>query len=67
MPFVMICGLPCSGKTYFVNAFKDYLQANYEFPVIIINDSMFCDDKNKAYSGKFYINLNNVCLRLVNR
>ncbi len=47
-----MCGLPSSGKTYIANALKDYLEENYKCDTIIVNDSMFCHDKNSVYMGK---------------
>jgi uridine kinase len=51
MPFVMICGLPSSGKTYFTNAFHEYLKKNFKIEPVIISETMFIKDKNSIYMG----------------
>lgn len=51
MPFVMMCGLPSSGKTHYANLLANYLKETHAKNAIIINDQMFCSDKNSVYMG----------------
>ena len=46
----MMCGLPSSGKTTYANQLKKYLEETYVGKnILIINDSMFCKDKNSVF------------------
>ena len=49
MPFVIMCGLPSSGKTFYAGILSKHLQEIQHKNVIIINDSMFCNDKNNVF------------------
>ena len=49
MPFVMMCGLPSAGKTYNAEIIKNHLINNCQKNVILINDGMFCKDKNQVF------------------
>lgn len=51
MPFVMMCGLPSSGKTYYANKLAEFLRNNMNKNVIIVNESQFMKDKNSVYMG----------------
>jgi tRNA uridine 5-carbamoylmethylation protein Kti12 len=58
MPFVMMVGLPSSGKTYYTNILKDYLENQLKKTVKVISDEKFYyEDKNSIYMGK---NFNNI-------
>jgi protein KTI12 len=48
MPFIMLCGLPSSGKTYYCNKLVEYL-TTLEKQTHVINDAMYCNDKNADY------------------
>lgn len=52
MPFVMLCGLPSSGKTARCNKLAKYLKDTENCNVHVVNDNMFGKDKNKIYSGE---------------
>lgn len=51
MPFVMLCGLPSSGKTHYANLIKKYLTETCQKNVVSLTDSMYCQDKNSVYMG----------------
>ena len=51
MPFVMMCGLPSSGKTYYANKLADHLRNTMNKNVIRVNESPFMKEKNAAYLG----------------
>ena len=51
MPFVMMCGLPSSGKTYYAKILSDYIKETLNKNVIIVEDSSFLTDKNSVYMG----------------
>ncbi len=53
MPFVMLCGLASSGKTYYTNLLKEYFQNNLKKTVKVISDTDFIKEKNLVYLGKF--------------
>lgn len=52
MPFVMMCGLPSSGKTYYTSILSDYFKNKLNKNVLVINESSFISDKNSVYLGK---------------
>ena len=52
MPFIMLCGLPSSGKTTYCSQLVDYLKG-LDKKVYVINDSMYCKDKNSVFLGNF--------------
>ncbi|CAF0841797.1 unnamed protein product [Brachionus calyciflorus] len=49
MPFVMMCGLPSSGKTYYANKLAEYLRTTLNKNVLIVNETPFLKDKNSVY------------------
>ena len=51
MPFVMLCGLPSSGKTFYCSKLVEYFKG-LDKKVNVINDSMYCTDKNSVFLGK---------------
>ncbi len=51
MPFIMLCGLPSSGKTLYCSKLEEYLK-NLDKKVHVINDLMYCKDKNSVFLGK---------------
>lgn len=51
MPFVMMCGLPSSGKTYYANKLAEFLRSLNK-NVVIVNENPFIKNKNLVYLGK---------------
>ena len=51
MPFVMLCGLPSSGKTSTTSKLVDYFN-NLKKNVKVICDNDFITEKNSVYSGE---------------
>jgi tRNA uridine 5-carbamoylmethylation protein Kti12 len=49
MPFVMMCGLPSSGKSHYTSMIKKYLEDAMHKKVVVISDTMFCKDKNSVF------------------
>ena len=48
----MMVGLPSSGKTYYTNILKDYLENQLKKTVKVISDEKFYyEDKNSIYMG----------------
>jgi tRNA uridine 5-carbamoylmethylation protein Kti12 len=64
MPFVIMCGLPSSGKTYYATLLADYLKNTLNKTVHVINDNMFINNKNEIYIGKlkFYFIISYILL-----
>ena len=50
MPLIVICGLPCSGKTTRANELKSYFQEKGS-TVYMINDDLFGAKRNETYSS----------------
>lgn len=61
MPFVMMCGLPSSGKTYYANRLAEYMRSLNK-NVVIVNEDPFIKDKNLVYLG----NLLNLVFNIFN-
>ena len=51
MPFIIICGFPCSGKSLRATQLKTYLEEKNSV-VHIISEDEFETNKNECYSGK---------------
>jgi protein KTI12 len=53
MPLVMMCGLPCSGKTLRAQQIAAFIAASdlKAVPVHVINDESLHLDRNEAYKG----------------
>ena len=52
MPFVMLCGLPSSGKTHVTNILANHLREQLKKNVVIINENNFLAEKNSIYIGR---------------
>jgi len=60
MPFIIMCGLPSSGKTTRTNELKKYFEDNQSKRTIIVSDHRHDVDKNDVYLGSDIIyNINN--------
>lgn len=58
MPFVMMCGLPSSGKSFYANRLKEYLENEVKKSVKVITDEKFYyEDKNLIYMGNSMFNI----------
>lgn len=64
MPFVMLCGLPSSGKTHYCNLLVDHFKNTFNKNAHVINDALFCTDKNAVYKGISVKSLNQLDLLL---
>lgn len=55
MPFVMLVGLPSSGKTFYANVLKEYLENELKKVVKLIKEETFYydQDKNSIFMGMF--------------
>ena len=53
MPFVIMSGLPSSGKTYYATMLADHLREKLNKTVHVINDNMFINNKNEIFMGNF--------------
>ena len=51
MPFVMLSGLPSSGKTFYTKLLVEYLTNKMNKKVHVVQDSIYCNDKNSIYFG----------------
>lgn len=52
MPFVMMCGLPSSGKSYLVAKLVEYLKNDHKKNVHVIDDAAYLSSsKNSIYQG----------------
>lgn len=56
MPFVMLVGLPSSGKTFYANVLKEYLENELKKVVKLIKEETFYydQDKNSIFMGMFW-------------
>ena len=52
MPFVMMCGLPSSGKSFYAKVLADHLKNNMNKNVIIVDDGQFLIEKNSVYMSE---------------
>ena len=51
MPLVLMCGLPCSGKSSRAQSLERFLMGDHGKNVQIIGDESIQIDKNEVYSG----------------
>ena len=54
MPFVMMCGTPCSGKTSRVKELQDYLKSHFSEREVVVTGDWECEigsEKNVVYAG----------------
>lgn len=52
MPLVIVCGLPCSGKTTFSKALKAHIDRNYPaYKSCLINEETLSLSKAVSYLG----------------
>ena len=56
MPFVMLCGMPSSGKTALANKLAGFFKEEHKKVVRLICDNDFISEKNSLYSGNFQEN-----------
>ncbi|XP_070536015.1 protein KTI12 homolog [Ptychodera flava] len=50
MPLILMCGLPCSGKTRRADELKRHLESKYDKTVHIVSDHTIQVDRNTVYS-----------------
>ena len=53
MPCIIMCGLPCSGKSTITKQIEKYLTEEKNLTVNIITDSIYNSDKSSIYAGIF--------------
>jgi tRNA uridine 5-carbamoylmethylation protein Kti12 len=51
MPFILICGYPCCGKTTKANEIKKNFEEVHHQKVVLINEETLGLKKNEAYLG----------------
>ncbi len=53
MPLIMMCGLPCSGKTHRAEQIAAFIAASdlKAVPVHVVNDEFLNLERNEAYKG----------------
>ncbi|KAJ8248780.1 hypothetical protein GJAV_G00227650 [Gymnothorax javanicus] len=50
MPLIIMCGLPCSGKSRRAEELKEYLLKSTERQVFVVGEETMCIDKNSVYA-----------------